>query len=326
MAHEFTSGIMMNGERAWHNLGEVIEGTLPAGEAFTRAGALFPVSLINLQGVDQETGETYPIDDRRAIWRPDTKTILGVASDHYKPIQNMQLLRFAEAIREEVDMDTVIVLRDGAKVAFTARLRGTDHEVVPGDKIHRNIVGYLGHDGKTSFGGMFTDIRVVCANTLGFAQDDARRTGKQFTIRHTTNDIAQIDNILQNIDMARQSFSSVVDDYRAMQNTPMSFDLYRNFLENIYSLPSKNNRPGRIEDLPRKWKQLESAWHNAIGADIPGVRGTVYHGLNAVTEVESSTRAPKYTDAANRRVHSALFGGGSNIIKRANDFALELAQ
>lgn len=333
MAHEFTSGVLMNGERAWHGLGEVIDGTLPAGEAFNRAGALFPVSTTKLY-VKEERRVTsgpfvgqledvyHPLEDRRAIWRPDTKAILGVASDHYKPIQNTQLLRFAEAIREEVDMDTVVVLRGGAKVAFTARLRGTDHEVVPGDKIHRNIVGYLGHDGKTSFGGMFTDIRVVCANTLGFAQNDARRTGKQFTIRHTANDIAQIDNVLQNIDMARQSFADVVDDYRAMQNTPMSFDLYRNFLENIYSLPAKNNRPGRIEDLPRKWKQLESAWHNAIGADIPGVRGTVYHGLNAVTEVESSMKSE---GAGKRRMHSALFGGGSNTIKRANDLALELA-
>ena len=323
MAHEFTSGIMMNGERAWHNLGEVVEGTMPAGEAFKRAEALFPVGVIGLQAIDETTGETYPIDDRRAIWRPDTKAILGLASDHYQPIQNTALLRFAEAIREEVDMDTVVVLRGGAKVAFTARLRGSDHEVVPGDKIHRNIVGYLGHDGKTAFGGMFTNVRVVCANTLGFAQSDARRTGKQFTIRHTQNDIAQIDNVLQNIDIARQTFVDVVDEYRAMQSTPMSFDLYRHFLEGIYNLPEKNDRPGRIEDLPRKWKQLESAWHIGIGADIPGVRGTVYAGLNAVTEVESSMKA---AGAGKRRLHSALFGGGSDVIKRAHNLAMELAQ
>jgi len=158
---------MMNGRAAWHGLGEVVEGTLPAGEAFTRAGALFPVGVTGLYA-KADDGEMLEIEDRRAIWRPDTRTILGVASDHYKPIQNTQLLRFAEAIREEVDMDTVIVLKGGAKVAFTARLRGSDHEVIPGDKIHRNIVGYLGHDGKTAFGGMFTNIRVVCANTLGF--------------------------------------------------------------------------------------------------------------------------------------------------------------
>jgi phage/plasmid-like protein (TIGR03299 family) len=322
MAHEFHSGIMMNGERAWHGLGEVIEGTLPAGEAFTRAGALFPVGVTKLFAQDNE-GEYIELEDRRAIWRPDTRTILGVASNHYKPIQNNQLLRFAEAIREEVDMDTVVVLRGGAKVAFTARLRGSEHEVVPGDKIHRNIVGYLGHDGKTAFGGMFTNIRVVCANTLGFAQSDANRHGKQFTIRHTANDIAQIDHVLQNIDTARQSFVNVVDDYRAMQSAPMSYDLFRHWLEDVYTLPAQNGRPGRIEDLPRKWKQLEHAWNYALGSNIPGVRGTVYAGLNAVTEVESSM---KTKGAGSRRMHSALFGGGSLIIKKAHETALELAK
>jgi len=322
MAHEFTSGIMMNGERAWHGLGEVIEGTLPAGEAFTRAGALFPVGVIKQVAIAPD-GEIIDMPDRRAIWRPDTRTVLGSASDHYKPIQNNQLLRFAEAIREEVDMDTVIVLKGGAKVAFTARLRGSDHEVIPGDKIHRNIVGYLGHDGKTAFGGMFTNIRVVCANTLGFAQSDANRHGKQFTIKHTANDIAQIDRVLQNIDIARQSFVDVVDDYRRMQSTPMSFDMYRHWLEQLYTIPAKKDRPGRIEDLPRKWKQLEQAWHYGIGADIPGVRGTVYAGLNALTEVESSMKA---INASNNKLHSALFGTGSLIIKKAHESALELAQ
>lgn len=321
MAHEFSSGIMMNDNAAWHGLGEVIEGTLPASEAFQRAQALFPVGLIKLQAVDSTDGSTIDIDDRRAIWRPDTKAILGIASDHYEPIPNSQLLRFAEAIREEVDMDTVVVLRGGAKVAFTAKLRGSSYQVVAGDKIHRNIVGYLGHDGKTAFGGMFTNVRVVCANTLGFAQSDASRTGKQFAIRHNANDIAQIDTVLQNIDMARQSFAQVVDDYQAMQHVPMSFDLYRNWLEKVYQVPSKKDRAGRIEDLPRKWKQLEKAWHYGLGSDIPGVRDTVYAGLNAVTEVESSM---KTEGAGKRRMHSALFGGGSQIIKQAHKLALEL--
>lgn len=321
MSHEFTSGVMMNGKAAWHGLGEVVEGTLPAREAFERAGALFPVGLLNVCAVDDINGQYIHMDDRRAIWRPDTKDILGMASDHYKPIQNETLLRFAEAIREEVDMDTVIVLRNGAKVAFTAKLRGSKHEVVPGDVVHRNIVGYLGHDGKTSFGGMFTDIRVVCQNTLGFAQSDANRHGKQFTIRHSANDVAQIDRVLSNIDMARQSFAEVVDEYREMQEHKMSFDLYRHWLAQVYEQPGKKGLP--IESQPRKWEQLKHAWEWQIGKNIPGVADTVYAGLNAVTEVESSSLTK---GAGRRRTHSALFGNGANVIKKARLTALELCR
>lgn len=356
MAHEFTSGVLLNNTKAWHGLGEVIEGTLPARDAFVRAGALFPVETIKLWAGDPSsplledhvreilasdlsleekladiafkfsTNFISLADNRTGIWRPDEGKILGTAGPDYKVIPNDRLLQFAEAIREEVDMDTVIVLRGGAKVAFTAKIRGTNREVVPGDSVYRNIVGYLGHDGTTAFGGMYTDVRVVCANTLGFAQSEANRHGRQFAIRHTEGEVAQIDRILSGIDVARQTFDQVVDDYRSMREVPMTTDLYRHWLEQVYQVKpvtddSGNERPGRIEDLPRKWAALERSWNYGLGRDIPGVAGTAYWALNCVTEVESSL---KTQGAGKRRLHSTLFGSGSSVIKRANELAREL--
>lgn len=362
MSHQFTSGVFLNNTKAWHGLGTVLEGTLPPDEAFRRAGALFPVETVQLwagnalsdeliDGVSSATARlmvdslALDRDQKRAaireviskhlfsmqenrvgIWRPDERKILGTAGPGYRIIPNQRLLDFANAIREEVDMDTVVVLRGGAKAAFTAKIRGTDKQVVPGDKVYRNIVGYLGHDGSTAFGGMFSDIRVVCANTLGFAMNDANRHGRQFTIRHTDNDVAQIDNVLRTIDFARQSFAQVVDEYSAMQQVPMSTELYRHWLEQVYQVPEQRldngeTRPGRIEDMPRKWARLEQAWNYGLGRDIPGVAGTVYAGLNAVTEVESSM---KTEGAGKRRLHSTLFGSGNGVIKRANELARQL--
>lgn len=362
MSHEFTSGVFMNDKTAWHRLGEVVAGTLPAPEAFQRAGALFPVELIqlwagnalsdqlindittaakrygpsadligdgNLRTSIREVIGDHLVsmqDNRVGIWRPDERKILGTAGPEYKVIPNQRLLDFANAIREEVDMDTVIVLRGGAKVAFTAKIRGTDREVVPGDRVFRNIVGYLGHDGSTAFGGLFSDIRVVCANTLGFAQSSANRHGRQFTIRHNENDVAQIDSIISSIDFARQSFSQVIDDYAAMREVPMTLDLYRHWLEQVYQVPEKkldngDKRPGRIEDMPRKWQQLEHAWNYGLGRDIPGVANTLYAGINAVTEVETSQLTK---GAGKRRMHSTLFGSGASVVKRANELARQL--
>lgn len=372
MSHEFSSGVMMHNTPAWHGLGEVIQGTLPARDAFQRAGALFPVELIKLwagdptrdtlleelnklcrtqynfelataledgtsplaDGVDLHAAMREAIgqhmismaENRTGIWRPDERRILGTAGPDYRVIPNDRLLQFAEAIREEVDMDTVIVLRNGAKVAFTAKIRGTNSEVVPGDAVYRNIVGYLGHDGVTGMGGLYTDVRVVCANTLGFAMNDANRHGRQFSIRHTENDVAQIDRILGNIDIARQSFEQVVDDYRALREVSMSVDFYRTWLEQVYQVPAVkdaygNERAGRIEDMPRKWAALEHAWSYGLGREIPGVAGTAYWGLNCVTEVESSLLTK---GSGKRRFHSALFGSGSAVIKRANESARQL--
>ncbi len=357
MAHEFTSGVFMHATPAWHGLGQVLEGTLPAEEAFRRAGALFPVDQLQLWAGDIESQDLLDAvaraadrefsspeertahiqealeqqlvsmrENRVAIWRPDERKVLGTASPGYRIIPNQRLLDLASALREEVDMDTVVVLRGGAKVAFTAKIRGTDRQVVPGDKIYRNIVGYLGHDGSTAFGGMFTDIRVVCANTLGYAQGDANRHGRQFTIKHTENDVAQIDHIIGSIDIARQSFDQVVDEYQAMREVPMTTELYRHWLERVYQVPDVkfvdgDTRPGRIDDMPRKWAQLEKAWNYGLGRDIPGVAGTLYAGLNAVTEVETSQLTQ---GAGKRRMHSTLFGTGGAVVKRANQLAREL--
>lgn len=357
MAHEFTSGIMLNNERAWHGLGEVVEGTLPAEEAFRRAGALFPVERLQLWAGDIKSQDLLDAvsraadrefsspeersqhiqhaleqqlismrENRVAIWRPDERKILGTASPGYQIIPNQRLLDFASALREEVDMDTVVVLRNGAKVAFTAKIRSAERDVVPGDTIYKNIVGYLGHDGTTAFGGKLTNTRVVCQNTLGFAQADANRHGRQFTIRHTENDIAQIDHILGSIDIARQTFGQVVENYQAMREVPMSTELYRHFLERVYQVPdvkldNGDTRPGRIDDMPRKWAALERAWNHGLGRDIPGVAGTLYAGLNAVTEVETSQLTQ---GAGKRRFHSTFFGTGRSVVERANQLAREL--
>jgi len=357
MASEFHSGVFLHAQPAWHREGIVLAGTLPADEAFRRAGALFPVETLQLWAGDplaeplldqilrtaghpltaaeQKRSELRQLlsgqltslkESRIGIWRPDERRILGTASPGYRVIPNQRLLDFASALREEVDMDTVVVLRGGAKVAFTAKIRSTERDVVPGDTIYKNLCGYLGHDGTTAFGGLLSNTRIVCSNTLGFAQADANRHGRQFVIRHTDNDIAQIDTILQSIDIARQTFGQVVDGYREMQQTPMSVELYRHWLEQVYQVPdvkldSGDTRPGRIDDMPRKWAQLEHAWNYGLGRDIPGVAGTVYAGLNALTEVETSQRTK---GAGKRRLHSTLFGSGRCVVQRANELAREL--
>ena len=177
MSANFTSGWLGNNERAWHGLGTVTEGTLPAREAFETAGALFTVEKRELsypkEVIDQDdaTGfvTSYPGQAPAGVFgvvRTDTEQLLGVVSKQYEIVQNDSLLRMAEFIREEVEMDCVIVLSDGAKVCFTATLKGAATDIVPGDTIKRRIVGFLGHDGKTGCGAKFTNVRVVCQNTL----------------------------------------------------------------------------------------------------------------------------------------------------------------
>lgn len=330
MSHEFTSGLLA--EPAWHGLGTVDAtiATMPAKDAFVRAGALFPVEKEKLwRGPDAENVQL--LEEGKAIIRPDTNKCLGIIRDqNWEVIPNTTLLRFAEMLKDDCTMNDVIVLAGGRRVAFTAKIKESSLSVVTNDHVEPFIVGYLGHDGKTGFGGMFTPVRVVCANTMGACQShaDRGRARQQFKISHTSNEINQIDDILAGIDMVRQEFPSVIEDYKLMAETEMDQDTWRAYLDHIYSADMKpvktedgNYRPGSITDMPRKFNALEAAWQNGFGSDIPGVKGSVWAGFNAVTEVESSTKRGK----GSQKLGSALFGVGSNRIQLAKDKAMELA-
>lgn len=343
MAHLFTAGCFAFNEPAWHKLGTVIPGTLPPAEMFNTAQALFPVEAMPLWAGDpSQPDQMIPMSKlRKAIYRSDTREVLGTAGPEYQIIPNSRLLDFANSIREEAEMDAVVVLAKGARVVFTAKIRDAGSDVIPGDTMLCRIVGYLGHDGKTAFGGMYNSVRVVCQNTFNLANAEASRHNRQFTVRHTAGEIAQIDDILAGIDVARREFTRTVDQFKAMQATPMSFEGFRHFLEAIYQVPAVvrdehgNSRKGSIEDMPRKFAALTRAWNYGLGADLPGVKGTLWGGLNAVTEVESSPISEVHTasrqgagerlEAARRRLNSAFFGSGASVIRRAEDTARALA-
>ena len=306
MPANFTSGWLGNGERAWHGLGTVTEGTLPAREAFEVADALFTVEKRELFYI---TDPVPPCEsgcrnsNSFAVVRTDTQQLLGVVSKQYEIVQNDSLLRMAEFIREEVDMDCVIVLSDGAKVCFTATLRGAQTDIVPGDTVKRRIVGYLGHDGKTGCGAKFTNIRVVCQNTLTAALNES---GAHSSITHKNGANNNFDALISSIDVARQDFVTECDLMREFARASMGMTQFNELVDEVYNIDE-----GQVF---RKREMLEHAFRSGYGAQFAGF--TIWNGINAITQVETSTRG---TSPAKGRSQFArgTFGAGAQISKKA---------
>ena len=310
MPANFTSGWLGNGERAWHGQGIVTEGTLPAREAFETADALFTVEKRELQ---YPTFSTVGENDANCwsntaagvfgVVRTDTQALLGIVTKQYELVQNEALLRMAEFIREEVDMDAVVVLADGAKVCFTATLRGAETDIVPGDTIKRRIVGYLGHDGKTGCGAKFTNIRVVCQNTLTAAMKDG---GARSSITHKNGANNNFDALISSIDVARQDFVTECDLMREFSRVSMGVDAFNEFVDEVYNIDDSQ--------VFRKRRHLEIAFRVGYGQEYAPF--SLWTGVNAITQVETSTRG---TTAAKSRSQFArgTFGVGAQISKRA---------
>ena len=310
MPANFTSGWLGNNERAWHGLGVVTEGTLPAREAFETAEALFTVEKRELQcpvyGFDQISIKPA---GAFGVVRTDTQEILGIVSKQYEIVQNEALLRMAEFIREEADMDAVVVLADGAKVAFTATLKGAASDVVPGDTVKRRIVGYLGHDGKTGCGALFTTIRVVCQNTLNFALNN---NTARASIHHKSGANADFDKLIQSINCARQEFVEECDLMKEFARTSMMMDEFDEMVQTVYD----------VEDLGkfRKYQQLRQSLFRGRGTEFAS--GTVWSAVNAITEVETSPLG-KTAAKSTAQFARANFGQGRIISNKALTYARE---
>ena len=284
MPANFTSGWLGNGQAAWHNQGVVTEGTLPAREAFETADALFTVEKRELQyevTLPQQVLQRDVVSMRPSgtfgVVRTDTQALLGVVSKQYEIVQNDSLLRMAEFIREEVDMDCVIVLSDGAKVCFTATLRGAETDIVPGDTVKRRIVGYLGHDGKTGCGAKFTNIRVVCQNTLTAALGES---GAHSSITHKNGANNNFDALINSIDVARQDFVTECDLMREFSRASMGHSQFDEFVDEVYNIDE-----GQVF---RKREKLHQAFRMGYGSEYAPM--SLWSGINAITQVETSTR------------------------------------
>jgi hypothetical protein len=236
--------------------------------------------------------------------------LLGVVTKQYEIVQNDSLLRMAEFIREEADMDCVIVLSDGAKVCFTATLRGAETDIVPGDTVKRRIVGYLGHDGKTGCGAKFTNIRVVCQTTLTAALNES---GAQSSITHKGTANANFDALINSIDVARQDFTTECDLMREFSRTHMGMTEFNEFVDEVYNVDE-----GQVL---RKRQKLEQAFRAGYGSEYASF--SLWNGFNAITQVETSTRG---TTAAKSRAQFArgTFGAGAVISKKAFTIARDL--
>ena len=322
MPANFTSGWLGNGQAAWHGQGVVTEGTLPAREAFETADALFTVEKRELSypvtffeecdenGEVSFSHESMQPSGTFAVVRTDTQTLLGVVSKQYEIVQNDSLLRMAEFIREEVDMDCVIVLSDGAKVCFTATLRGAETDIVPGDTVKRRIVGYLGHDGKTGCGAKFTNIRVVCQNTLTAALGES---GAHSSITHKNGANNNFDALISSIDVARQDFVTECELMKEFSRASMGISQFNEFVDEVYNIEE-----GQVF---RKREKLETAFRVGYGQEYAPF--SVWSGINAITQVETSTRG---TTAAKGRAQFArgTFGAGAQISKKAFAVARDL--
>lgn len=178
-----------------------------------------------------------PLD---ALYREGTDEILGTAKKSYKVFQNSEVLDVVSQLRhpsskEPLYVETAGTLKRGTKVYISLRM--DEREVVPGDTVKRYFFAISAHDGSAAFQIMYTDVRPVCANTVGQILGRDAKSG--FKIRHTANMAQRIEQATQQMGLVMAQSDEQLALYKELANKPISSMQFKNVVGELVPIPER---------------------------------------------------------------------------------------
>lgn len=337
MSHEINSTdtfgeIRENGQRAWHGLGVEIPDGLSAEEGFERIGLgwrteLAPVFAhrerigVDANGNPVVTHEPVEIKERKAQFRIDTGELLGVVSDQYRPLENMDLARFADALVDADDtvggngkvvVETAGSLHNGRRVFACVKLP----ELViatPDDVMEQYVLVSNGHGGFASFACYPTSVRVVCANTLRWSERDVAQGLRFF---HLGSMADKLKNARTALGLARKENARFQEQVTALVGLRLTTDEMKALAHDIY-YSCFGKIDSHLEDDSRR--KLEEKRDEVVGKwlanledarqQVAGIQGTGWAFFNAISQYHDHERGYfKSVEESNARISSNIFG------------------
>lgn len=242
-----------------------------------------------------------------ATYRTDNNTPLGVVTDRYTPIQNIDCFRiFDNAIgRNTAQWFTAGCYSQGNKVFVSAKL-GSNVLVKGKDPIDLFLVFSTTHDGTQSLRIMITPIRLICFNKLSIAR---RQADTSITIRHTVSAKDKIDTAHEILQITKKRAVMFEEVMNKLANTPISdkeaLKQFGYVLLSSQELKDLANADYEIEDLTKRN-------YNAIEAS--GISMTKVNQLNKMVQYYHLGAGQQEWLGTKYGVYNAINGFYSNCV------------
>lgn len=338
MAHEIMEhdNLISVHEVPWHGLGIVLDDHPTPKEAQRLAGLNWSVRKepvhYRMPAIDGMS-RVMQVPGAFAIVRNDNQMPLGVVGQNYEPYQNDQMFAFMDHFAKETGslIETAGSLRNG-KLVWALTTAG-EAEYVKNDPVKQYFLFKNGFDGSTNIEICFTDVRVVCNNTLTAA---LRGASNIWRIRHTSSLHAQVEVVKETLLQQHKYAEAMAEAMQQMAARKMTGKEIEKAATEIVM-----RQPKEVEDLLEDGKELwETAsqsqrkvvskileLHDAgAGSEISGVRGTAYGLLNACTEYADhfKTIRPGSRSFSEARFESLMMGSAHDFKTRAFDYIYAL--
>lgn len=330
MAHEIENAhdLLYTGETPWHGIGDRIS-----------EDQAFDINYIKAHPSLNWTCSAQPLflaDGReattRAIVRDTDQKVLGEVGAEYTILQNAQVIDwFAPFVESrDVGVECMGALRGGSRVFMLGRIRRDPLTIVPGDEVLSYLLLAHAHDGTLRVHVGLTPIRVVCANTLRMARDDKR--SKLIQLRHTKNVKMALDQVRETVDLAHRQFVATAEAFRKLAATGCTDETLEQYVKVVFKAPEPKatklvevatvaEQAEAEERASRVFPKVRALFEEGMGTHIPGVRGTMWGALNAVSEYVQYQRGSD----VERRLDATWFGTGAALVQRATQVALDMA-
>lgn len=293
----------------WHELGVELNCPRTAREAIRKAGLDYTVVKKPLglkTGLEREAYATL---------RTDTGDILGVASESYEPVQNIDAFTFFDALvaDDQATYETAGVLGKGECVWILAKLPGFI-KVHGNDIVHKYILLTNNHDSSSQVRLKIIPIRAICNNTLTAALQGAG----DLAIRHTPNaawNSQQAAKMLTLSNFLYEELDHVFNRMAVKSITP------EQLLEYVQALIPDNEEPQNMSTTEKIRASVLQLHDSGRGASLS--RGTVWGAFNSVVEYTDHLMSDEDSSI---RLNSIWFGRGEHLKVKAFRLAERLMQ
>ena len=342
MAHQLEQMAYV-GDTPWHGLGNQLTQNQPIEVWAKQAGMDWRIESSNVSYMAKnERGQSIimPYEEQRVLYRSDTHAPLSVVSQRYQEVQPMEILEFYRDLTEQsgFELETAGVLKGGKK--FWALARTGQSTALKGKDVSNGyILLATACDGTLATTAQFTNIRVVCNNTLAIALRGQSSSAGVVKVPHSTKFDA--DKVKQQLGISVRAWDEHMYEMKQLSqrkvtqgeaaaffdavfnNTSMSVaDQEENIVQFYRNIATPNPAKEKSEPNGRAMTKVMDMFNGqGRGAELSSAKDTAYGLLCSITEFADHERRAMSTD---HRLDSAWFGAGAALKQRGLEQALRL--
>jgi len=343
MAHEITvrdDGVAEAAyalQPAWHKLGTVLDHPMTSAEAIQVAHLDWTISKQSTYIRSNDGWHEVP--QFKFVMRDDNHKVLGIVSDNYQLVQNVEAFAFLDTLVEEgqIQYEAAMSLKEGRVVILLARMPGIDY-ITSDDQLKRYILLSLTHDGTAAIKFGPTSVRVVCANTYALAQqegalrDVAARTilDRGIRVTHVGDVKAKLQAAKAAIDQANILFDHYADIAKQLAQKKWTDEQFQRFLDVMcpelqpYDPDYTEKRAKAIQNTRA---EIRTLYYNDEKQQLDGIERTAWAAVCAVTEHidHLPRRGATWRQKAEARFNVCLYGPGRDMKHRAYEAAMRIS-